>query len=458
MIFVIIISVLSILFSLFSQKPESHRFIFMIPLVYLILFIGFKRLHRYSAHNKGLFILNIYMFLKYSISILLVVIFKNYSVKDYYYHYIAEESYEMAIFYIIVEMISIFLVIEFFSDLLYKKINKDNNSDLKIIKIGPVLILFIIVSILLIIKNTNEFFVKNSILFSTNNSLTENIEVSNLNSIIFYSIKLIIMGLIINKCIYLYKQDNKFRYILLSYLTIATYTFLNVSTSRLNVILPFLLFILITKDIFKDRTRKLNIAFACILVICFSIISVYKNPWKYTSDDGISSIMIEFTSGVQEYTSNIMPTAMGLQAIDYYKDSISVNTLLNDFLGSIPFISHYIDQNNRIYNLYNMYALNGNSMSQLIPMTVSSIAYFSPIFCWVLVALNVFLLMYCEAHFNQKYNNFLEKYLLIYLYFIFASCLCSNVQMLSGRFFINFLPSFILLYLNKKIKFKKKGL
>lgn len=458
---VIIISIITFMLSVYTSKPEGYKFIFVIPGIFLLLFLFSKKLHVYSSRFNGLFILNFYMFIKYSISILLICVLNNYDLPGYYYHDIATSSYRMAIVYIIIEMLAIFFVIEFFSDKFYAtsfKLYDMKDSDYyNKIKIGPILFLFIIFLLGLIAMNWKEFISKNLIIFSKENALTENIVVSNFNSVMFNSIKIIVMGLLVNKWICSYQKNQKIIYIILSYLIMIIYTFLSISTSRLNMILPFLLFILLTKDIFGKRALVLNIIGIIGLIVCFAVVSTYKTPWMYSSDDNATTIVVKFSSLVQEYTSNIMPTAMGLQAIHYYKNIIGIDTLFYDFFGSIPIISHGISDSNRIYTLYNMYALNGSSNSQLIPMTVSSIAYFSSMFCWVLVVVNVILLMYCESHIHLHYDNFLQNYLLLYLYFVFASCLCANVQMLSGRFFTIFLPSFIILYLNKKIVLRKES-
>ena len=451
---IIIFSIITFLLSLIIDKNQGYIFIPFIPLCFLFMFVFSKKIHRYSSKYRGMLLLNIFMVIKYIFAIFLICLFRDFEIPSYYAVGVSDKSFQLATLYIIVEMISIFITIELFSSKFYdKKIsNKEKNTS---IKYGPILICFLLVASLYALLNFNSFIGKSQILISKNNSLTETIEVSNFQYLLFYSFKMIVMGLLINKFIKKYKETEKGRYILLSYLVIIIYSLLNISTSRVNIILPFVFFFLLTSNIFKNKAKFYNAIMIVLLCVIFSIVSVYKNPWKYTDSDKVVNNIVEFFTDIQEYTSSMLPTAVGIQAIDYYKNEITLYTLFNDFFGSVPGLSRYINANNRIYRYYNLYALNGSSMSQIIPMTISSAAYFSPFLCFLLVDLCVILLMFFEKKIVYDNSNFLNNYLYIYLLFIFASCLNSNVQMLAGRIFSNFAPTFLILTFNQKFILKK---
>ena len=455
---VIVFSLITFFVSFAIEKDPGYTYIPLIPLCYIIMFIIFKKIHYYSKNYNGIFLLNIFMFIKYVVAVLLICVFKNFSVPKYYAMTISNLSYYYATILIIFEMITIFFAIELFADKIYKKnVEADDASAcFSKYKIGLILFIFICISIILILLNRNSFIEKSLIIFSDSNSLNETIEANNYLFIIFNVFKTIMMGIIINNCIVKYEHTKRKRYIVYSYLTICLYVFLNISTSRLNIILPLFFFIFLTTKKFGSLAKKLNIACIVLLLLVFSSVSKYKNPWQYDENSKIYQSVINFSTGIQEYTSNIMPTAMGLQAIQYYNDVITIETFANDLFGSVPLISHMFNQDNRIYKLYNDYALKKNTMSQLIPMTVSSAAYFSAFFCWLLIFINVLLLMYFDNRSQKKKKTFLDEYLSIYLLFIFASCLYSNVQMLSGRFFVNYLPVFLIVTIDRKILMKKE--
>lgn len=456
--FVIVLTIFTFMFSIIIEKDTNYKYISLIPLFYVLFFMFFKRIHRYSIKNKGLFMLNIFMFIKYSFAILLICVNRSFSLPTYYGINIFYSSYINAIILIIVEMLTIFLTIELFSDKIYKKsLNLDNSFNYSKYKPGIIMVAFIGISLLLIILNWNLFINKSLIIFSNKNSLTETIESDNQLYLIFNAIKTLIMGLLINKFIIEYKNTEKKRFIIYSYFVMSIYVFLNISTSRINMILPFIFFVFLTSELFGKFAKRMNILFFIIILLLFSTVSIYKNPWKYDSSNKFYQTLTEFSTGIQEYTSNVLPTAIGLQAIDYYGHSINIGTLFNDIFGSVPFLSHYINQNNRIYRLYNEYALRENTMSQLIPMSVSSIAYFSIAFCWLLIFINVVLLMHFDTVMKEQKHNFLEEYISLYLLFIFASSLYSNVQMLSGRFFVIYLPVALILFLDKKFRYNSKN-
>lgn len=72
----------------------------------------------------------------------------------------------------------------------------------------------------------------------------------------------------------------------------------------------------------------------------------------------------------------------------------------------------------------------------------------------ILVCLCVLILMIFENRNRIVEQNYLNDYLKLYLFFIFASCTFSNIQMISGRLFANYVPAILVLYINQKIGHK----
>ena len=464
-IIVIFISILTILLSIWSEKAEGYEFITFIPLTYLLLFLGTKRIHFYSERYNGLLLLNGLMFLKYVVAILAICVTHSYILSSYYAVSITKSSYHWATLILIGEVISLFVIIELFSSSIYKNCNYNTNHEKEYtdIKVGPVLFSFIVMGIVLTILYPEEIFGSISILFSSENQLTETLESSHVLGVIFGAFKIIVMGMMINSCIIKYNNTGQKRYVFISYLFIIIHCLLNVSTSRMNIIIPFVLFAFITSKIFKKTGIYLNITIIVVLSIIIGIVSVYKMPWILVSQSPVLSFFSDFAKRLQEYTSNIMPTAMGLQAIEHYNSAIDFTTFFKDFFGSMPIVSSLFNENEMIYTLYNNYALSGLNNTQLIPMTISSIAYFTPALTYLLVDGCAILLMFLEKRNDYVRNNYLNDYLKLYLFFIFASCTFSNIQMISGRLFTNYIPTMIVLYLNReigkgfKIKTSKKG-
>lgn len=454
----LVTTISTILLSVFEDKGEGYEWMPIIPFVYLILFAFGTKLHSYSKQFLGMLILNFIMFIKYVLTNLFLCINQNYSLATYYMVSVDPASFHTATILIVIEMLSVFATISVFAPKIYKgdKYYCTNVETYSKIRIGPVLFVTLAVCLGFVVLNIDSYLAKSMILFSSNNALTEQIESNNLFSLIFHTFNVLAFGILVNSCIIKFDNTNKKVYIVLSYLILAVFTFLSISTSRLNMIIPFVLFLLITAKRFGRFGSIFNISSVTVLVVLFSVVSIYKNPWRYIEGSTSSAILLEFSRGLQEYTSGILPMAIGLQAISSFRSSIWIGTFFNDILGAIPGIAGLINQEDRINYYYNLYALGGSSTSQIIPMTVTSYAYFTPILCFVLVDVCIVLMMWTENYNNKTGNTFLDDYQSLYLSFILAAALISNTQMVTGRFFVNFLPPVILLYLNRRGKFSMR--
>lgn len=453
-------SIITFFVSFIVDKGIGYELMPIIPLVYFVCFALGKDIHYYSVRYPGVLILNVLMFLKYVVTIFFTSINHNYELARYYQINVIETSYRMATIIILIELCSVFATISFAAHRIYEK-SDQNKSNIIIryqkINFGPILLLALGCGGLTIIHNRKEYIARSMIIFSDNTALSEKIEINNSLSLIFHTLNIVIIGLLINYFIVMYDKSRQKKYIIWSYIAITALVFLSISTSRMNIVIPFVLFILITSKRFGKTGTVLNaVAFVGLLIV-FAIVSMYKNPWRYVEGSTISGILLEFARGMQEYTSGILPTAVGLQAISSYGNSITIFTFFNDFLGAVPGIAGFINQEDRLNYYYNLYALGGSSTSQIIPMSISSCAYFSWIFSFILVDICIILLFWVESRTYNKedrYSNFIHEYQSLYLCFILASSINSNLQIVSGRFFVNYLPPMLILYFNGLITIK----
>lgn len=460
---VIITSIITIIYGLFTNKGYGYELLPILPILFLIFFMLNKKIHYYSEKFYGLFILNILMFIRYVLSPFFVFLNMDYGKAIYTGVIPLASSCKLALVYMIIEMIAIFITILLFSDKFYnsnKKVNqnKSNTKNLKNSNKNIIIFLFIIFSIILILFNFNLFMPNQLLLINENYDISSQEELSGIADLVFFAFKLLAMGLLVGKCVEKYKIKNKFKYILFSYIILLFYIILNTSTSRINMILPLLFFILLTKDIFKKKGFILLMASVIVLSIAFVSITMYKNAWLFKDGNfSISSFSKILTSQIQEYTSNVRPIAQGIEATEIYNREMTLNTFFNDFIGSIPIINHFIDARDRSNAYYNRYILgSGREDTPLImPLVTISAEYFSEYFCWVLTVVCILLMMYIDGNSTYENKTFLEKYIKIYLMFIFASCIYCNSQIIIGRLITKSLPIYFILFLNKKIEVKK---
>lgn len=450
---VIVITFLTVVITLYADKGNGYDLMPLIPGVFLVLYAASNKIHIYSESHEGMLILNIIMFLKYVLTYLFVAICNSYIPPRYFVNTVQSGSFRQGTILIIAEMVSIFAVIELFSDSIYRNQKNENcQSRYSAIQISPLYWLVIFLMGTLVVVRFTDYISNAMILFSEGNILTDTANRSNIFSTIFQAFNTVIFCFIINHCIVKYENTKLKKYVIFAYIAAGLLTLLSVSTSRLNVIIPILIFIYLTWQIFGRLGFLLDCILFIGLITIFTVITAYRSPWNYSGNYDMNRSLYGITETMQQYTSGILPNAMGLQAIAYYKNSISITTLFNDIFGSMPFVSNFINQSNRLNWIYNQYALAGSSTSQLVPLTVTSYAYFGPIFCFFLSDLCVIALMYSDKNFQIRFDNFAYDYLMIYLDFIFAAGILSTLQSTSGRFFVRFLPAYLLLVMNRILK------
>ncbi|HFI0085411.1 TPA: hypothetical protein ACGORA_000817 [Streptococcus suis] len=449
---VIISSIITAFYCAFVEKPEGWGLLPAIPFIFVLLFVVSNKFHYYSANFFGLRILNFLMFLKYTITNLLICINGNYSVARYFVVSPTTSNLRFAIVITCIEIVSIFIVIALFGPKLYKGKTPVQELEYKPLDSGIVMIAYIALAIVMIIANRGMLMQQIMAFFGGGNVLTDTYETSNVFNLVYGSFRIIFWGMLINQCIVQYQKKEKIMYVIVAYVLIFAQCVMSMSTSRLNTFMPLFLFLLITAKVFGRKGYLLNIAAIFVFISLFAAVTSYKLPWLDTSQNTGIRALLSFTDDLQAYTSGVIPTALGLQAVDAFSGKISFFTLFSDLLGSIPLVSHFINPEERIYRLYNMYVLGGSSMSQLIPMSASCAGYFTIVGSSLLVMVCVYLLMKYDQKQAERYSTYLDRYLSVYLYFIFASAIISNVQMLSGRFFTNYFPAFLIVCLDRKFR------
>lgn len=448
-IFVILLTVITIFVSIITSTTNGYEFVFLIPTIYLLLFLLFKRIHIYSREYIGLMILNIIAFIKYSLSILIVVINKDFYTPTIYSTIISSNTYSKAIIYMIIELLVVFFTVELFSDSIYRREKKElnNNEKYEKFKIKPLFLIPLLIITGLIFVYPNSFFPDLSILSKDSYLVIKETDTS-IIPVLFLALKTIVMCILINNCIVKFQKTNRSRYVLFSYILIMIFCFLNIGSSRRTMILPLLLFVMITLNIFKGKGKTFLISAIVILSLLFSSITVYKMFWLFKENSSFSYVFKTSLEGTQEYFSSIRPIAIGLDTLYKYDGNITIGTFINDFAGSTPFISQFINQNNRINFYYNLNAINGVNTSQIVPMIIVSKAYFGTILSGLLTFLHIIILMLIEKKLKKNNNNFLNNYLNMYLLFCFATVLNSNTQMIYSRILLNYFIPLLLLKFN----------
>ena len=208
------------------------------------------------------------------------------------------------------------------------------------------------------------------------------------------------------------------------------------------MIIPLLLFVLITSNIFN---KKVGVA---ILVIVASVLSInllavsdYKLSWQ-KNEKTLFERVLNTGDSIQEYTSSIRPVAAAIEVNHYYSSEVGLRTFLNDTFGSIPVINHYVNKRDRYNVYYNYYILEKEQTTKIAPLTGYSVAYFGKFGCFIISSFFVILLMVFDKNKNsyKTEGNFLIVYNSYYLLFIFADSIFCSYQSVIGRIFTLYVP------------------
>ena len=456
--FNILFTCITFVLCVLKEKWNGYTYIFLIPLFYLPFFTFTNSMHRISRKKVGMLLLNIIMFYKYIITSFLVVLNQDFNAPHAYVNYIESYYNSISIFYLLGEMISIFLIIIFLNKKIYKfkNINEDNDmkehigiEKMETTKTGFVIKAFLIIGTILLVIYPGEF-IPSKLLYLNDEFEAE--KSTGFFTIISYAYKVVLISVLINKCIYKYKESNKKVFILLSYLLILTLCLLNTSTSRTNMIVPLLLFLLITKKIFDIKYALIPLfIIAIILSVNLSAVSRYKFSWKYENNvDNNALNVLQVGDSLQEYTSFIRPVAAALATNNMYSKELGTRIMLNDTFGSIPILNHMVNKEYRYNNYYNYFVFNvPEKTSKIAPLIGYSIIYFGKFGFFILTDLCVIVLMVIDNKIKNKKETFLENFIIFYLLFVLADSICCSYQSIIGRIFVRALPILIINELSK---------
>ncbi len=195
-------------------------------------------------------------------------------------------------------------------------------------------------------------------------------------------------------------------------------------------------------------------------VFSFMSISLYKSDWLFKEDElkniEVKGVIEIFGGQFQEYFSGPRIVAQGLEAIEAYPGNITYLTFINDFLGSVPFISGFVNKNNRI-NIYYNYFLKGPSKeatTQIMPMITIGYAYFFYSLCLIFIMISVFTCLKCWDICLTK-DNLFEKNIYAFFSIWTAMCVGFITQIIFGLVCPSFIPFMAIILFNKRIICKK---
>jgi len=456
----IFISFIICLIVLYSNVADGYEFLFCLPLFFSILLILFFRMYFYPLYDYGIgfWSVNIVMFIRYTITPLMIILSDNYfgfgpnPTKDYMY---------LAVFMMIYEMIIAFLVVRLTAQ-------SCRESQRKLYDFKPrsytILKHYFLVGIFaafagMVLIPYPQLLIPQEIFFLSEQYTRVTIDAtfSGALGIISksFNIVLLLFALAIFKKMYDKKQSTVFVY--LSGVAFLIFIGLNTGTSRWIILIWMLIAIVILTQLYPRQGKLMRNIIVALGFASIISISMYKFSWAIVNaEKPLIQIVSVMSSQFQDYFSGPRTVAQAIGMKEMFGTQISLSTLINDFIGSIPFISNYVNQSNRLnvyFNLYNYIPVGNTSL--IVPMVGCGYAYLGLIFAPIFTAV-------CEfgaIKFDYAYRKERKvEFQIIYIYaaIMLSLCMGFNTQIVFGFFVTSFIPLWILFYCNKRFVLKKK--
>ncbi|ELC8443057.1 hypothetical protein QYB59_002086 [Clostridium perfringens] len=427
-----IVATISLIYVIEKNNNIDYANLFLLPLAYLVMSLFFlnmiiKVIRGRSIVLKIIFVVN---WIRYILMPYFMVKFNNYSGYGLDPNKL---SLDKAIFFMIYELIASMILIYILSKKNSTFKLSNDNQKLEFLKNKSIVIFGIF-----------SCFILRRIVFSDGAQVI-------MNNLIDTSIFLLIMSIINKK----YLESRVGFYKVLALIVIFFNMIFSMTTSRWNIIIVIIASLILYKDIFGALSKYLIIAGVLIFMIFFIKISYEKFSWiSVTSDGQLSDLINAMISQIQDYFSGPRTIAQSIEMKELYSSEISFTTMINDYLGSVPIVSNFINQHDRINYYFNWYIFSvENKTTLIIPMISIGYIYFGAMLSPIFSLFCIWFVIKIENYVMRK--NILEfKYVFMKILFMLSMYGGFNTQIIFGNFVSGVLPVYIFLLINKKVIFK----
>lgn len=442
------------IYTILFTTNDTYKLLWLLPFGYFIstlIYYGiFSRIH----YNYGVVFIaaNIIIFIRYVITPFSIVFSSAYSGIGFGPNP-SQSSMSLSIILMLFELISVYFITIFAISYYIKKQKshvKTNNYSVKVLKNKGIILLFMCITLPVIIAITPNAIIPKGLSSIGDNSYSiPDIPFSGIFSLIIPVIRLGFLLISLSFLKKIYEKSNKAVSIVLAWLVVFLYLSTLISTSRWIIVFSGILCMLAMARLFPKTPKIFYGILISTTAVIFASISIYKFSWALQSSvNPYRDILNVLFGQFQEYFSGPRVVAQAIDMADLYGNQIGITTLINDFLGSVPLISNYIDQNDRINVYFNLYLDVGN-ISHIIPMLGNSYAYlpYFPVF-FMLIA-QWLMVMFDFKSQNEEHIEF--KYIYAYIGLFFAMSMGFNVQIIFGNFISYFLLPWLLFKINRKV-------
>ena len=257
--------------------------------------------------------------------------------------------------------------------------------------------------------------------------------------------KIVLFCVLLILCKRAYDRWNSGIFIFCAIVVVFFNVYFNISVTRMRIIFAVVIGLYFLNLLFKKIPITVYIIAVTICAVAFINISLFKFSYALNGTNDVQLMLATMTAQFQDYFAGPRLVGQMIDMYSVYHNQIGLSTFFNDFLGSTPFVSNYVDQTNRINYYFNIY--NGIHNATLIaPVLGTGYCYFPP-FPFFFTMLFEFFAIILDASMSSS-SRISYRYLYAYMGYSCAMCMGYSTQNIFAFFVSAFIPLLILLKIN----------
>lgn len=464
-----LLSLSAIVFSfitLIIGHSDREAYLCVIPFVYSIASsIFYHSLIKCKFYKKGIlyYCFNAIIYIRYVITIIGSAIPQNEVIWKGWGPSVSDKAFFIAIGLLSGEIVVVFFVQYLTIFAFEKKLRKEYalcrvsrySSHYKREHVGVLLFFAILIFPIVLIASPNLIIPTNFFIISDDasgiNLDNTDIPLQGMYVILSNAVKACLFIALLILCKKQYDKKRSIFYKLIAYLDIFLYLAFKTSTNRMTMILILTLGLYFIHSMFDGISVGVILGGGAIVLVSFVSASLIKFKYVLGEHPSLEKMMSMFAPQLQDYFAG--PKLVG-QMIDLKINgmyTINFQTFINDFLGSVPFVSNYIDQANRINEIFCLYN-NVKNSTLIAPILGTGYCYF-PFFPFVFSVIFTTLVIFFDYR-MQTTSKLSYKFVYGRMGFIVALFLAYSVQTIYAEVVSVYVPMIVLLKFNDYISFK----
>ena len=443
--------------TLFGLQTFLYKYLCLVPIIYCTLEIVSLKIERdlKVLHSVTYYLFKVACFIKYFLMPISLLSLGEDSLYEVFGPLPTELSLIKAVTLLIYELIAVYV-----TRFIFISKNKKRMAtllDLSSAKLQNNKMLFFVILFGVILSIIPNVYILPKVLFLTSETVKDDIMRDNVSSLqVFVGVWKYLLFIACASCIFersrsKYKFSNVFLYLILVVFCLLLLS----GTSRWGILFFTLIALTLVRQKYGAKTNWLIFLITGLSFAIFISISIYKFSWAVQGD---SPLIVElfnvYISLLQSYFSGPSLIAQSYDMIEslFYESNITFITCINDFLGTMPFVSKLVDLSDRTNVYFNQYlfGMHTTNISQIIPMSSVGMLYFSSFFAPLFVCI----FLYIGFHFEQKAlqsNMLYKRFIFLYISFWCVLSIALNTQIVFGNIL---LTPILLLFIFKLIKCK----